>query len=80
MPEHLLSEKVTSFSLPPGTLESLQRINTEFLRCVVPLFRMERDNPIHVGCGFFIDDGSSQYLVSAAHVLEQTLHGTLFLG
>src|SRR6266853_834735 len=75
-----IGESMSSVSLPPGTLESLQRINTDFLRCVVPLFWMKRGVAIHAGCGFFIDDGSRQYLVSAPHVLEQTHQGTLFFG
>ncbi len=39
-------------------------------RFVVPLYRDEGGRPSQVGSGFFVRAGSSQFLVSAAHVLE----------
>jgi len=39
-------------------------------RVVVPLYKDERGRPSHFGTGFFVRAGSSNFLVSAAHVLE----------
>ena len=39
-------------------------------RFVVPLYRDEGGRPSQFGSGFFVRSGSSQFLVSAAHVLE----------
>lgn len=40
-------------------------------RCVTPLYRDEGGRPSQVGTGFFVRAGSSNFLVSAAHVLDE---------
>src|SRR4051812_36894336 len=45
---------------------------TEILsRFVVPLYMERRGKPVHFGTGFLVRAGSTNFLVSAAHVLER---------
>lgn len=48
-------------------LDEATKILTRF---VVPLYLEVRGRPSHFGTGFFVRAGSSNLLVSAAHVLE----------
>jgi len=53
-----------------GLIKLLDEAGDVLSGCVIPLYMEERGRPSHFGTGFFVRSGSSNFLVSAAHVLE----------
>lgn len=51
-------------------IELLDEATSILSRCVVPLYRDEGGRPSQIGSGFFVQAGPTNFLVSAAHVLE----------
>jgi Trypsin-like peptidase domain len=71
--------KISDPAIRNDIMPRLAAHSTEMLRCVVPIFQEIKGAPVQRGSGFFVFDGLTHYVVSAAHVFREARLGPLFI-
>lgn len=56
----------------------LQQIADQLTHYVIPLYIDVKGVPTHVGSGFFVRVSKHTFLVTAAHVIDQKAHGSIY--